>query len=138
MTRTRASARAAGSRFERVVADYLATELGDDRIDRRPKFGSKDRGDIGGIRVHGQRVVVECKDTARLDIGPWLNEAEIERGNDDALVGLVVAKRHGKGNPADQLVVMTLADLVALMSGSRPPSGSVLGGRPTDPPRTAA
>ena len=133
MTRTRASARAAGARFERVVADYLATQLGDDRIDRRPKMGAKDRGDIAAVRVHGQRVVIECKDTALLQIGPWLNEAEIERGNDDALLGLVVAKRHGKGNPADQLVVMTLADLVALMSGHRPPSGGLLGNRPTPP-----
>lgn len=136
MTRTRASARAAGARFERVVADYLATQLGDDRIDRRPKMGAKDRGDIAAVRVHGQRVVIECKDTALLQIGPWLNEAEVERGNDDALVGLVVAKRHGIGNPADQIVVMTLADLVALMSGSRPspsPSGLLLGDRPTPP-----
>ena len=118
MARSRASAKAAGTRHERAVADYLAQHV-DDRIDRRVKAGAKDRGDIGGVRHLGARVVVECKNTSRLDVGTWLREAEVERGNDDATVGLVVAKRHGKGAPADQLVLMTLGDLVALMTGSR-------------------
>lgn len=118
MARSRASAKAAGTRHERAVADYLAQHV-DDRIDRRVKAGSKDRGDIGGVRHLGARVVVECKNTSRLDVGTWLREAEVERGNDDATVGLVVAKRHGKGAPADQLVLMTLGDLVALLTGSR-------------------
>jgi hypothetical protein len=132
MTRSRKTAREAGTKFETSIVRYLADVLGDDRIERRAKFGGKDRGDIAGVRVHGQKVVIEAKDYGgRVEIGPWLNEAEVERGNDDALVGLVVAKRRGMGNPADQLVVMTVADLVALMSGSRPsPSGSLLGDRP--------
>ena len=119
MARSRASAKAAGTRFERQVADYLAHGLDDDRIDRRVKAGSKDRGDIGGVRHLGARVVVECKNTSRLDVGTWLREAEVERVNDAATVGLVVAKRHGKGAPADQLVLMTLGDLVALLNGNR-------------------
>lgn len=118
MARSRASAKAAGTRHERAVADYLAQHV-DDRIDRRVKAGAKDRGDIGGVRHLGARVVVECKNTSRLDVGTWLREAEVERGNDDATVGLVVAKRHGKGAPADQLVLMTLGDLVAMLTGSR-------------------
>lgn len=120
MGRSRASARAAGTRHERAVADYLAAHV-DDRIDRRVKTGAKDRGDIAGLRVQGgQRVVIECKDTARWEAGPWLREAHIERGNDDALAGVVVAKRHGKGHPGDQVVLMTLADFVALLTGTRP------------------
>lgn len=119
MARSRASAKAAGTRHERAVADYLAHGLDDDRIDRRVKAGSADRGDIGGVRHLGARVVVECKNTSRLEVGPWLTEAEVERVNDAATVGLVVAKRHGKGAPADQLVLMTLGDLVALLNGNR-------------------
>ena len=119
MSRTRASAKAAGTRFERQVADYLAHGLDDDRIDRRVKTGSADKGDIGGVRHLGARVVVECKNKSRLEVGPWLTEAEVERVNDAATVGLVVAKRHGKGAPADQLVLMTLGDLVALLNGNR-------------------
>lgn len=119
MTRSRASARAAGTKFERLVADHLALELDDDRIDRRVKTGNRDRGDVGGVRVHGQRLVIECKDVARLDLAGWVAEAEIERRNDSALAGVVVHKRRGKGDAADQYVTMTLADLVSLIQGVR-------------------
>lgn len=118
MTRTRASAKKAGSSFERQVADYLALTV-DDRIDRRVKNGTKDRGDIGGVRIHGLRVVLECKNTAKTSLGTWANEAETERGNDDALAGVIVHKRHGKGKPADQWVTLTLADFAALLAGNR-------------------
>lgn len=118
MTRTRASAKKAGSTFERQVADYLAATV-DDRIDRRVKNGTKDRGDVGGVRIHGLRVVLECKNTAKTSLGTWANEAETERGNDDALAGVIVHKRHGKGQPADQWVTLTLADFAALLTGNR-------------------
>jgi hypothetical protein len=119
MTRTRASARAAGSRFERIIADWLAEHV-DDRIDRRVKTGAKDKGDLSGWRFAGRRIVAELKDCARLDLAGWVGEAEIERGNDDALVGLVIAKRKGRSDPGDQYVVLTLRDLVALTTGERP------------------
>ncbi len=123
MTRSRASAKQAGTRFETQVACYLATI--DDRIERRRLTGAKDRGDIAGVRVPmtaGKgRVVVECKDYGgRVDVGPWLNEVDDERRNDDAMVGIVVAKRRGSTDPAEQIVLMTLADLVALLTGGRP------------------
>ena len=119
MSRNRKSARAAGSRFERLIADYLATHV-DDRVDRRVKTGAKDRGDIAGLRHMGQRIVLECKDYGgQLKPGPWVEETERERLNDDAGVGIVVAKRRGTTAPGDQFVLMTLADLVALLTGSR-------------------
>lgn len=68
MARSHRSARTAGTRTERAVADYLAAALDDDRIDRRVKRGVNDRGDISGVRVHGRRVVVETKDCARQDL----------------------------------------------------------------------
>ena len=119
-TRNRASAKAAGARFERVVADYLAKHV-DDRIDRRVKTGAKDKGDIAGLRwLHGARIVLECKDVAKLALGPWVTEADIERGNDEALAGFVVHKRRGTADPGDQYVTGTLRDLVALLTGERP------------------
>jgi hypothetical protein len=41
---------------------------------------------------------------------------------EDAIAGMVIAKRRGIGytNPGDQLVLMTVRDLVALLTGSRP------------------
>lgn len=123
MARSRASAKAAGARFERSIADYLAEHV-DDRIDRRVKTGSADRGDIGGVRHMGERVVMELKDYGgRFLVGPWLNEADIERGNDDAAVGMVVAKRRGTTAPGEQVVFMTVDDLIGLLTGSRPDRG---------------
>lgn len=119
MTRTRASAKSAGSRFERMVADWLKAKVSE-FIDRRVKTGAKDRGDIANLRAHGQRIVAELKDSARISIGTWIKEAEVERGNDDALAGIVIFKRTGKGQPADQLVLMTLLDFVAILTGVRP------------------
>ncbi len=121
MSRNRKSARDAGSAFERSSADYLAAYV-DDRIDRRVKNGTKDRGDIGGVRaVLGGRVVLECKNTAALSLGAWVGEADIERGNDDAVAGFVVHKRRGTTDPGSQYVTGTLRDLVALLTGTRPP-----------------
>lgn len=119
-SRSNASARAAGARFERAVADYLARHVSD-FIDRRVKTGSKDKGDIAGVRVHGQRVVLEVKDYGgRFLIGPWLREVETERANDDAVAGAVVVKRRGVADPGSQVVVTTLRDLAALLTGERP------------------
>ena len=96
MTRNRASAKAAGSRFERSVADYLALVLDDDRIDRRVKTGAKDRGDIAGLRHRGRRLVIEVKDVTRVDLSGWVREAHIEAGNDDALAASVSAVQAGQ------------------------------------------
>ena len=121
MTRTRATAKDAGTRFERLIADYLAEHI-DERIDRRARNGAKDRGDISGLHepYTGKRLVVECKDVATLSLSGWVREAEIERGNDDALAGLVIHKRRGQGAPGDQYVTLTLADFVAILIGERP------------------
>lgn len=118
MTRSNSSARAAGQRFERATADYLRSAL-DDRIDIRPKNGRKDRGDIGGVRTPlGDRVVIECKDHNRLELSTWLNEAEVERGNDEAAIGVVVHKKRGTADPSQQYVTMTLGALVTLLGGA--------------------
>jgi hypothetical protein len=108
-----------GAAFERIIANALAEHV-DDRIDRRVKTGSKDRGDIGGLRLAGHRIVVECKNVSRTDLGGWVQEAEIERGNDDALAGLVVHKRRKFVDPLDQYVTCTVRDLVALLTQERP------------------
>lgn len=127
MGRTRASAKAAGSTFERKVADYLAAELDDDRVDRRVKTGAKDRGDIGGLRtIRGGRAVMECKDYGgQFKVTEWLREAETERGNDDAAIGVVCAKVRGKGNPAEQVVFMTLETFANLLQGGADNSQTV-------------
>jgi hypothetical protein len=127
MSRSRATAKQAGTKFESDVVRYLRERLGDDRIERRAKSGAKDRGDIAGVRTAlGERVVIECKDVARMDLSGWVNEADIERGNDDAAVGMVAHKRRGYG-PAQMggtYVTMTLDDVAALLAGTNHTNGS--------------
>lgn len=121
MTRSRASAKQAGSSFERLVADTLRDLLGDDRIDRRVKSGAKDRGDIGGVRtIRGGRVVIEAKNTKRDNLPAWIREAEAERGNDDAAIGVVAHKFHGNAKGADQYITMTLETFARLLEGGAP------------------
>jgi hypothetical protein len=120
VTRTNRSARQAGARFERTIANYLAQQV-DDRIDRKVRTGARDTGDITGVRHMGRRITIETKDYGgRLLPAQWASEAHTEMGNDDALAGIVVAKRRAVTDPGSQWVLMTLNDLVALLTGSRP------------------
>lgn len=117
MTRTRQSAKKAGTAFERLVADYLANTV-DDRIDRRAKTGAADKGDIAGVRTPwNDKVVLECKNTTRTNLSGWIKEAEQERINDQAYIAAVVHKRTGKATPADQYVTMTLENFAKLLDG---------------------
>lgn len=120
MARSRASARQAGTAFESQVVRYLARALSDDRIERRAKSGSKDCGDVASVRtLRNERVVLECKNVMKLSLGTWMDEAETERGNDDAAMCAVVHKRvrFGEKNMGGTYVTMTLADFVVLLGG---------------------
>lgn len=109
-----------GTRLERQVADYLAQRLGDDRIDRMPHHGANDRGDIAGVRtLLGERVTVEVKSHARMDLAGWVTEAAVEAGNNDARVGVVVHKRRGRGAAGDQYVTLTLDGLAVLLGADK-------------------
>ena len=120
MTRNLKSARTAGATFERQIADYLATQLKDNRIDRRIKYGQQDRGDITGLKLWGQPLVIECKNSPmHVDLSGWIREAHTEAGNDDALTGIVIAKRKGTTHPGEQWVHMTVDDFCALLTGER-------------------
>lgn len=120
MTRNRATAKAAGARFERVVADGLAEALEDTRIDRKVKTGSKDKGDIANVRHGDHKIVIECKDRGgQFYAAEWVGEAEAERVNDGALAGIVIAKRKGVTDPMRQWCLMEVSELVALLRGDR-------------------
>ncbi|MDN4598476.1 hypothetical protein [Leifsonia virtsii] len=116
--RNHRSAKKAGSSFETLVAGFLAIRLGDERIERRARNGAKDRGDIAGVlTVRGGRVVIECKNVTSTALPAWLREAEVERGNDDAAIGVVVHKRHGSARPDEQFVTMSLETFAHLLQG---------------------
>jgi hypothetical protein len=104
-----------GASHERQTADYWRDNW-DDRIDRRVRTGAKDKGDLANVRVRNHRIVVECKNTRAVDLAGWIGEAQQEAINDEALIGIVVAKRKGKGNPEDQYVVLTQGDFLKLLA----------------------
>lgn len=66
MSRNHRTVRRAGASMESRTADYLRWALDDDRVERRHPTGVRDRGDIAGVRYRGRRIVIECKNTARL------------------------------------------------------------------------
>lgn len=130
MVRNRASAKKAGSSFETLVAEHLAKKLANIFIERRARNGSKDRGDINGVStVAGGRVVIECKNVSRDNLPAWIKEAEIERQNDEAVVGVVVHKKHGSNQGGEQYVTMTLDSFAILLLGGSPD----LRGKENDP-----
>lgn len=119
--RNRRSAKAAGSSFERTVADYLKEELDNPNIDRLPKSGARDRGDIANVRdSHGRLIAIEAKNTAKMTLPTWTAEAHTEAENYGAHVGIVVSKRHGVGAPGKQWVHLELDDLIQLLKASNP------------------
>jgi len=120
VTRNRASAKAAGARFETSIAQHLAIHV-DDRIERRRLSGKNDRGDLSGIRVLGNRIVAELKDYGGvIHAATWIAEAETEAANDDAAAGIVIAKRRGITDPGRQWVLMDVDTLITLITGERP------------------
>ena len=104
--------KAKGTRAETAVVDYLR-RCGWRYAERRSLNGSKDRGDIAGI----PGVVIEVKDHAAMSLAAWVDEAETERVNDAAYVGVVWHKRRGKAGAEDWYVTMSGAVFAELLAG---------------------
>lgn len=58
----------------------------------------------------------EVKDRARLELGPWVEQAKANAGGRPAVV---VAKRRGKADPARWFAVLELGDLLRLLEAYR-------------------
>jgi hypothetical protein len=99
-----------GTKFESSIVDLLhATHW--PHAERRALRGVHDGGDIAGI----PGVVIECKAAARIDLSGWLKEVRAEVVNATADIGVVVHKRRGTTNPAEQYVLMDGATFVQLL-----------------------
>ena len=116
MGRNLRSAKAAGSRFERLIADHLNDRLHGLHVDRQVKTGVHDSGDIVGVHLAGKRIAIECKNVTRMALPKWTREAHTEAGNIGAAAAVVIHKRHGNGKPEDQWVTMTVTDLVTIIN----------------------
>jgi hypothetical protein len=104
--------KAKGTAWESAIVDYLRPFW--PHVERRTLGGSKDRGDIAGL----PGVVVEAKDCRTVTLGPWLDEAEVEKTNDKADVGVVWLKRPRKTDPGAAFVVMSGAQFVELLTAA--------------------
>lgn len=102
--------KAKGTAAETAVVRYLQS-AGFAQSERRALNGDQDRGDIAGL----PGVVIEVKNCARQELPGWVAEAERERDNDRATLGVVWHKARGRSNPADWFVTMSGAQFAALL-----------------------
>lgn len=116
MARSRSSAKKAGTAFESLIRDGLQNALGDPNIQRAPRWGAKDKGDISNVRIDGHQVVIQTKDVGVLSLPSWTRDAKVQAVNAGAIAGVVVHKRRGTTDPMAQWVTMTVAELVALIN----------------------
>lgn len=96
------AAKRKGTAAETAIVTYLRS-IGFIHAERRALNGTQDRGDIAGIPA----VVIEAKNCARQELAAWVGEAETERDNDGASLGVVWHKRRGKADPRDWFVTMS-------------------------------
>ena len=99
-----------GTAAETAVVRYL-NDQGWPAVERRTLSGSKDKGDVAGVRD----LVIEVKACKAMDLGGWLREADAEALNAAADFGVVWHKRRGKSQPNDWFVTMTGDAFVRLL-----------------------
>lgn len=110
MTRSRRSARQAGTRWETAIVGWLR-EQGWIHAERRARTGALDQGDITGVIG----VCIEAKDVNRIEMAGFLDEANREATNARADVGVAWIKRRGKASPGDGYVLMDGTTFTALL-----------------------
>lgn len=100
--------RAKGTAWETAIVGYLRA-CGVTGAERRALAGNSDRGDIAGLPV-----VIEAKNAAAIRVD-WIDEANRERDNAGADLGVAWVKRRGKTSPANGLVLMDGATFIGLL-----------------------
>lgn len=104
--------KAKGTSHETSIVRYLK-ENGWPHADRLTLSGNQDRGDV---RLgDGIGVVIEAKAEKTYQIPAWLREAEVERDNAKADLGVVWFKLNGHARAEDGAVVMTPATFLDLL-----------------------
>ena len=116
--------KAKGTRFESALVSWLqANGFPDAR--RETLHGTKDVGDVWGVKWMGLPVVVEAKDCQQQRHIQWLEEAETERRNARAVMAIVVAHKKGCGLErfGDNDCLIDLKYLAHLMGANNFPTG---------------
>ena len=105
--------KARGTAWETEIVNTLRSKWWPN-AERRTLSGAADKGDIN---LHPD-VVIEAKDHGTLRFSQWISEAETERVNAGASIGVVWAKRRGKASAGDAYVVMTGEQFIELLKRS--------------------
>ncbi|OXM99907.1 hypothetical protein [Bifidobacterium vansinderenii] len=128
MTRSRASAKQAGRQLEHQMELWLQWAFQDERIKRSRLHGAKDIGDIVNLYYAGDKVTIECKNTANSRTGTPRNvwaefqEAMIEADNNDSPWPVLIKKRDRVTDRdwrrgGDQLAILREPDVWRLQEG---------------------
>lgn len=102
-----------GTAWESQIISDLKS-LGWPYAERRRLNGNADRGDIAGI----PGVVIEAKNCRKVEVAMWIDEANKERQNDSADLGVVWWKRRGKASALDGFVTMDGHTFAALLTAA--------------------
>lgn len=102
--------KAKGTAAEVAVLKFL--EENDILAVRNPPSGTKDKGDLTILRP---KIILEVKNHKRMELAQWVDEAEVERVNANAEIGIVAHKRVGKGNPESWYFTLNGISLVKLL-----------------------
>lgn len=106
-----------GTAFETAVTRFMRLYY---PVERRALQGAHDTGDIAGLEIHGQPIVVECKNTRQLNISEHMKEAIREAQNAHAAFPVLVqhAPRIGFDKPdntGQQWAILQLSDFMQLL-----------------------
>ena len=100
--------RAAGTRFESSLLPLLNQYY--PGAERRALQGALDKGDF--VLPGNEISIWEAKNCARLDLAGWIREAQVEARNASRQLGVVVHKRVGVRDPAQQYVTLLAGDYI--------------------------
>lgn len=104
--------KAKGTTFESSLLPYIRNYYPD--AERRILAGALDKGDF--LLPGEKRFIIEAKNCKTMSLSEWMREAEREAKNADVPYGIVVHKRKGKTDPAEQWVTMTLRTFLQLVN----------------------
>lgn len=100
-----------GTSWESAIVTALI-EQGHPHAERRALAGALDKGDIAGI----PGVVIEAKNVATITIAAFIKEAEIEKANAKADIGVAWVKMRGKASAMDGAILMSPAQFLAILA----------------------
>ena len=99
-----------GANFERSIVDYLRLNGYPAALRTRTPGQQADRGDIAGLPL-----TVELKDQKTLCLPAWWRQVELA-ATKTLLPPVIIHKRKGKTDPAQQWVTMNLVTLLELIA----------------------